>query len=113
MHSQWTWKGSHQDEEIEDLLQELARLKLRLLKIDRRENLRFLGRDCNGVRGKYAATTASRSPVPTKSVRTDDDDESIADDQISSTPPSIESNFEEFEDSLPKSLSLPIYDDPV
>ncbi|PKU65327.1 Villin-3 [Dendrobium catenatum] len=113
MHSQWTWKGSHQDEEIEDLLQELARLKLRLSKIERRENLRSLGRDCNGVRGKYAATMASRSFVPTKSLVTDDDDEGIADDQISSTPPSIEFSFKGFEDSLSKSSFVPLYDEPM
>ncbi|XP_028548079.1 alcohol dehydrogenase 1-like [Dendrobium catenatum] len=76
---------SHQDEEIEDLLQELSRLKLRLSRIERRENLSSLGRDFNGVRGKYAATTDSRSLIPTKSLRTFDNGEGISDDQISST----------------------------
>ncbi|KAI0491708.1 hypothetical protein KFK09_025968 [Dendrobium nobile] len=57
----------------------------------------------------------SRSFVPTKSLRTDGDDvdEGIADDQISSTAPSIEFNFKEFEDPLSKSSSLPIFDEPV
>ncbi|XP_020675463.1 carbon catabolite repressor protein 4 homolog 2-like [Dendrobium catenatum] len=57
--------------------------------------------------------TDSRSFVPTKSLRTDDNDEGIVEDQISSIPPSIEFNFEEFEDPLSKSSSLPIFDEPV
>ncbi|KAI0488795.1 hypothetical protein KFK09_028634 [Dendrobium nobile] len=57
--------------------------------------------------------TDSRSFVPTKFLRTDDNDEGIVDDQICSIPPSIEFNFEEFEDPLSKSSSLPIFDEPV
>ncbi|PKU64717.1 hypothetical protein MA16_Dca020346 [Dendrobium catenatum] len=57
--------------------------------------------------------TASRSFIPAKSLRTDDDDEDISDDQISSTSPSVEFGFEEFEDPLPNSLFLPLYDEPV
>ncbi|PKU71751.1 Alcohol dehydrogenase 1 [Dendrobium catenatum] len=69
----------------------------------------------NGFRpwDKYAPMTASRSFVPTESLRTDDDDEGILDGQISSTPPSIEFSFKEFKDPLPKSSSLPLYDEPV
>ncbi|PKU64673.1 Heat shock protein 90-4 [Dendrobium catenatum] len=78
-----TRQPSCQEEEIEDLLQEIARLKLRLSKIERR------------------------------SLRTDDDDEDISDDQISSTSPSVEFGFEEFEDPLPNSSFLPLYDEPV
>ncbi|PKU72774.1 hypothetical protein MA16_Dca017475 [Dendrobium catenatum] len=57
--------------------------------------------------------TDSRSFVPTKSLQTDNDDEGIVDDQISSTPPSIQFSFEEIEDSLPKLPSLPVFDEPV
>ncbi|PKU71053.1 hypothetical protein MA16_Dca017042 [Dendrobium catenatum] len=57
--------------------------------------------------------TDSRSFIPTKSLRTDDNDKGIVDDQISSIPPSIEFNFEEFEDPLSKLSSLHIFDEPV
>ncbi|KAL0909769.1 hypothetical protein M5K25_020666 [Dendrobium thyrsiflorum] len=68
---------------------------------------------------------ASRSFVPTISLRTDYDDEGISDDQISSTyedvfegstrqsSPSIKSSFEGFEDPLSTSSSLFVYDEPV
>ncbi|KAL0910874.1 hypothetical protein M5K25_018970 [Dendrobium thyrsiflorum] len=109
-----------EEAKIEDLLQEVARLKLRLSMIERKKNVSPLDRNFKGVRGKYAAPTASRSLVPTKSLRSDN--EGILDDQISSThkdmfegpprpsptPPSIESSFEEFEDPLSKSSSLPL-----
>ncbi|XP_028548700.1 uncharacterized protein LOC114579140 [Dendrobium catenatum] len=72
-----------QEAEIENLLQEIARLKLQLSRIERR------------------------------SLQTDDDDEGILDDQISSTPPSIEFSFEEIEDPLSNSSSFPLYDEPV
>ncbi|KAI0499812.1 hypothetical protein KFK09_018020 [Dendrobium nobile] len=42
-----------------------------------------------------------------------DNDEGISDDQISSTPRSIKSSFEIFKDSLPKSSSFPLWDEPI
>ncbi|KAL0922688.1 hypothetical protein M5K25_006695 [Dendrobium thyrsiflorum] len=100
-----------QEPEIEDLLQEIARLKLRLSRIELRKDLSPLTRDFNGVRlqGKYAPITDSRSFVPTKSLCTGDNNEGISD----VTPTSIEFGFEEFEDTLSKSSSLPLYDGPV
>ncbi|KAL0920529.1 hypothetical protein M5K25_009670 [Dendrobium thyrsiflorum] len=72
-----------QEAEIEDLLQEIVRLKLRLLRIEQR------------------------------SLQIDDDEEEILDDQISSTPTLIEFSFKEGKDPLPKLSSLPLYDEPV
>ncbi|XP_028556241.1 transcription factor TGAL3-like [Dendrobium catenatum] len=77
-------QSPQQEAEIEDLLQEIARLKLRLSRIERR------------------------------SLQTDDeDDEGISIDHISSTPPSVEFSLEEIEDPLPKSLPLTVYDEPI
>ncbi|KAI0524369.1 hypothetical protein KFK09_003736 [Dendrobium nobile] len=74
------------DAEIEDLQQKIMQLKQRLSRLERRK-----GTEC---------------------IRTDND-EGILDDHISSTPRSIESSFEIFKDSLPKSSSFPLYDEPI
>ncbi|KAL0908127.1 hypothetical protein M5K25_022600 [Dendrobium thyrsiflorum] len=110
-----TLQQTPQDAEIEDLQQEIIRLKRRLSRLERRTDRSTLGRDFNGdrLRSKYATTKDSRSLVPFKSLLTDDDDEGISDDQISYTPPSIEFSIEEIEDLLPKSLSLSFFDEPV
>ncbi|KAL0906645.1 hypothetical protein M5K25_025157 [Dendrobium thyrsiflorum] len=110
-----TLQQTPQDAEIEDLQQEIIRLKRRLSRLERRTNRSTLGRDFNGdrLRSKYATTKDSRYLVPFKSLLTDDDDEGISDDQISSTPTLIEFSFKEGEDPLPKLSSLPLYDEPV
>ncbi|KAL0910038.1 hypothetical protein M5K25_020965 [Dendrobium thyrsiflorum] len=118
-----------QEEEIEDLLQEIARLKLRLLRInERKRDVSPLAQDFTvQPQGKSTTIAAYRSSDQTKCLQTDNDDEDILDDQFfffsydvfegiprqSSTPPSIESGLEDFEYPLPKSLSLPRYDEPV
>ncbi|KAL0918141.1 hypothetical protein M5K25_010132 [Dendrobium thyrsiflorum] len=110
-----TLQQTHQDVEIEDLQQEIIRLKRRLSRLERRTDRSTLGRDFNGDRlqSKYATTKDSISLVPFKSLLTDDDDEGISDDQISYTPPSIAFSIEEIEDPLLKSLSLSFFDEPV
>ncbi|KAL0912949.1 hypothetical protein M5K25_016373 [Dendrobium thyrsiflorum] len=124
----WTWQQPLQEAEIEDLRQEIIRLKRRLSRLERRTDW-SIPQDVNGFRpwGKYVATMASRSLIPNKSLQTVDDDEGILDDTLSSThedmfewssrqsstPHSIESSFEEFEDPLVKLSSLSLYDEPV
>ncbi|KAH0464847.1 hypothetical protein IEQ34_004950 [Dendrobium chrysotoxum] len=51
--------------------------------------------------------------IERRSLRTDDHDKGISNDHISSTPSTVEFSLEEIEDLLPKSSSLPIYDEPV
>ncbi|PKU83494.1 putative alpha,alpha-trehalose-phosphate synthase [UDP-forming] 7 [Dendrobium catenatum] len=51
--------------------------------------------------------------IERRSLQTDDNNEGISDDHISSTPPSVEFSLEEIEDQLSKSSSLPVYDEPM
>ncbi|KAL0927574.1 hypothetical protein M5K25_001757 [Dendrobium thyrsiflorum] len=128
MPSRWTLQGSRQEAKIEDLLQEVARLKLRMSRMERRKDLSPLPQDIASIRpqGKSIPLASYRSSVQTECLGTNDG-EGILDDQFSffgndmfegpsrqsSTLPLSEFSFEEFEDSLPKSSSLPLYDEPV
>ncbi|KAL0912370.1 hypothetical protein M5K25_018336 [Dendrobium thyrsiflorum] len=122
MWPRWTLQRPLEEAKIIDIRQEISRLKKRLSRLERRKYLSPLVLDFDGIRpqGTYAPMMTLRSSVPTKSLRIDDDDKDISDDQISSTyedvfegpprqsstPPSIESSFEGFEDPLPKLTSL-------
>ncbi|KAI0498431.1 hypothetical protein KFK09_021673 [Dendrobium nobile] len=90
-----------QQAEIEDLQQEIIRLKRRMSRLEQRKGLRPLARD-------FVCTRPQDYQIPSFC-----NDVFEGSNLMAFSVPLIESSFDRFEDSLLKSSSLPIYDEPV
>ncbi|KAL0917224.1 hypothetical protein M5K25_012273 [Dendrobium thyrsiflorum] len=101
MSSRWNHQQTIQEAEMEDLQQEIIRLKRQMSRLEQRKGLSPLARDFVGTRPQDYQIPSFCNDLFEGS------------NHKSFSAPLIESSFDWFEDSLLKSSSLPVYDEPL